>query len=164
MNVNTVLVSVLLAVSSASAHANAGKLAQIRMQQQEIRKQTEVSTGKYVRFEEAQLQKLRTAQDRVFELLAGVNDLEQLNPSQQVELFNALETIKAVIAANDADRQVCRREKRLGSQRFETLCSTVREQEQLREGARDFKGEPSICAGGAAPDATAASCVGRLGQ
>jgi hypothetical protein len=156
VNVSTLLVSVLLVVSTASAHANAGKLAQIRSQQEEIRKESERSTGKYVRFEETEMQKLRSAQARVFALLNGVSDLDQLNSSQQAELFNALETVKAVIAANDADRQECWREKRLGSQRFETHCATVREREQLREGARDFQSDPAICSSGA----SSASCGG----
>ncbi|HEU0306889.1 MAG TPA: hypothetical protein VFR30_07970, partial [Lysobacter sp.] len=124
---------------------NAGRLSQIRQQQQEIRDETERSTGRYVRFDKAELARLRDAQDKVFELLKGVTDPDQLSPAQQAELFNALETVKAVIARNDADRQVCWREKKLGSHRIETRCATVAERAQIRQGARDWHGEPSTC-------------------
>lgn len=163
MKASTYVVSFLLAVSTATVYANAGKAVQIRQQQQEIRKQSETATGRYARFDETEKRKIYAAQDRVFELLADVNDVSQLDANQQVELFNALETVKAVIAANDADRQVCWREKKLGSHRIQTRCATVREQEQVREGARDWAGESSMCGPGAA-NATAASCTGRLGQ
>lgn len=163
MRVRVLAVSFLLAVTTAAVHANAGKLTQIRLQQEEIRRQTEVATGRYARFEDAELDKLRRAQGQVFELLDGVSDLDQLDATQRTELFNALETVKSVIAANEDDRQMCWREKRLGSHRMETHCATVRERAQLREGARDFKGEPSIC-GASAANATAASCTGPFGQ
>lgn len=162
MKACVLVVSFLLAVSSSSVLANAGKLTQIRLQQEEIRKQTEGSTGRYARFDTAELAKLRKAQDRVFGLLEGVGDLTQLNPSQQAELFNALESVKAVIAANEADRQVCWREQRLGSHRTETRCATVAERQQIRDGARDWKGEPSIC--GPAAEGMPTACRGRLGD
>jgi hypothetical protein len=161
MKASTLAVSFLLVVSSASVCANAGKLTQIRLQHEEIRRQTEGSTGRYVRFERGELEKLRKAQDKVFELLQGVSELSQLNPSQQADLFNALETVKAVLTANAADRQVCWREQRLGSHRIETLCATMAERQQLREGARDWQGEPSMC-GKASANATSVSCTGVL--
>jgi hypothetical protein len=162
MKACVLVVSFLLAVSSSSVLANAGKLTQIRLQQEEIRKQTEGSTGRYVRFETGELAKLRKAQDTVFELLNGVSELSQLNATQQAELFNALESVKTVITANEADRQVCWREQRLGSHRVETRCATVAERQQIREGAHDWKSEPSICGRAAAGETTA--CVGRFGE
>ena len=144
MSIRIVVVLVCVMASS-TVLANAGRLSQIRQQQQEIRDETERATGRYVRFDKAELARLRDAQDKVFELLKGVTDPGQLSPAQQAELFNALETVKAVIARNDADRQVCWREKTLGSHRIQTHCATVAERAQIRQGARDWHGEPSPC-------------------
>jgi hypothetical protein len=151
--------SFVFVIAVSSVHASAGKLTQIRLQQQEIRAESERATGRYSRFDRAELDRLHRAQDEVFRLLDGVNDLSQLSAGQQSELFNALETVKAVLAQNEDDRQVCWREKKLGSQRIETHCATVAERAEIRQGARDFHGQPSICGGGS-PQATALSCEG----
>ena len=158
MKASTLPAALLLVVFSASALAAAGRLAEIRLQQEEIRRQTEDSDGRYVRFDKGELAKLRTAQDTVFALLDGVSEVSELRPSQQVDLFNALETVKAVLAANDADRQLCWREHRLGSHRIETVCATVAERQQIREGGQEWHGEPSIC-GSASANATSQSCL-----
>jgi len=150
MKASTLAAAFLLVVFSASVPANASRLAEIRQQQEEIRRQTEGADGRYVRFDKGELEKLRTAQDQVFELLDGVSELSELNPSQQAELFNALEMVKAVLAANEADRQLCWREQRVGSHRIETVCATVAERRQIRDGAQDWQGKPSICVFGAA--------------
>jgi hypothetical protein len=155
----SLMVVLVLAVST--AHASAGKLAQIRLQQQEIRKESERATGRYSRFDPAELQRLHRAQDEVFRLLNGVSELSQLNAGQQSELFNALETVKAVLSQNDGDRQVCWREKRLGSQRLETHCATIAERSQIRQGARDWHSQPSVCGQGSL-QATALSCEGPI--
>jgi len=157
MKASTLAAAFLLVVFSASVPA-AGRLAEIRLQQEEIRRQTEDSDGRYVRFDKGELARLRTAQDTVFALLDGVSELSELRPSQQVDLFNALETVKAVLAANDADRQLCWREQRLGSHRIETVCATVAERQQIREGGQEWRGEPSIC-GSASAGATSQSCL-----
>ena len=153
MKASTLAAAFLLVVFSASVPANASRLAEIRQQQEEIRRQTEGADGRYVRFDKGELAKLRAAQDKVFELLDGVSELNELNPAQQAELFNALETVKAVLAANEADRQLCWREQRVGSHRIETVCATVAERQQIREGAQAWQGEPAPCAFGAACDA-----------
>jgi hypothetical protein len=142
---NRILAAIVLNMIVFNAFANAGKLAAIRQQQREIREQSEAATGKYVRFEQAELVRMHRAQDRIFKLLDGVDEIEQLAPDQRAELFNAIEEVKAVIAQNEDDQQVCRRERKLGTTMKVTVCATVAERRSLREGGRDWKGEPSIC-------------------
>lgn len=140
-----IVAAVALSMIAFTAFANAGKLAAIRQQQQEIREQSEVATGKYVRFEESELARLHQAQDRIFRLLNGVDEIERLAPDQRADLFNALEEVKAIIAQNEDDRQVCQREHKVGTNRKVTVCETVAERRKVREGAHDWKGEPSVC-------------------
>ena len=57
----------------------------------------------------------------------------------------SIEVVKAVISGNEADRQKCWREHKLGSTIPKTRCATIAEIQQIREGAEQWKGEPSIC-------------------
>lgn len=141
----SVVVLFLSLFASIPAFANADKLVQILDQQREIRTESESSTGAYSRFDREALARMHAAQDRIFTLLDGVTSLDQLKPDQQVELFNAIEEVKAVLTSNEADRQKCWREHKLGSTIPKTRCATVAEIQQIREGASAFKGEPSIC-------------------
>lgn len=140
-----ILATLALSMIAFTAFANAGKLSAILQQQREIREQSEVSTGKYVRFEESELARMHRAQDRIFRLLEGVDEIERLAPDKRAELFNALEEVKSVIAQNEDDRQVCQREHKLGTTMKVTVCATVAERRDIREGGREWRGEPSIC-------------------
>ena len=53
--------------------------------------------------------------------------------------------VKAVISGNEADRQKCWREQKLGSTIPKTRCATIAEIQQTSEGAQQWKGEASIC-------------------
>ena len=139
------LATLALSITAFGALANAGKVTAIVQQQREIREQSEVSTGSYVRFERSELVRMHRAQDRIFKLTEGVNDISQLDPARQAELFNAIEEVKAVIAQNEDDRQVCEREHKVGTTIKTTVCATIAERRGIREGARDWKGKPSIC-------------------
>lgn len=88
---------------------------------------------------------MHRAQDRIFQMLDGVNEIDQLDADRQAELFNAIEEVKAVIAQNEDDRQVCRREHKLGTTMKQTVCATVAERRAITEGAQDWKGKPSVC-------------------
>jgi len=126
-------------------HANADKVAMILQQQREIRAQSEHSTGAYARFDPATLERMHSAQDTVFALLDGKTSVEQLAPDRQVELFNALEQVKAILAENDRNRQKCWREHKLGTTMKITRCATLAELEQVRRDAEQWKAEPTIC-------------------
>lgn len=140
------LVALALAAAASGAFANAGKLSAILQQQREIRQQSEVATGTYSRFERSELDRMHRAQDRIFKLLDGVSDIDQLEPQRQAELFNAIEEVKSVIANNEDDRQVCSREHKLGTTMKETICATVAERRGIREGGQEWKAEPGVCA------------------
>jgi hypothetical protein len=140
----TWMMMILLSLAGV-AHANADKVAMILQQQREIRAESEQSTGEYARFGADTLDRMHSAQDQVFRLLDGKATVAQLRPDEQVELFNALEAIKAIIAENDENRQKCWREHKLGSTMKVTRCATLAELEHVRRDAQDWKGEPTIC-------------------
>lgn len=140
-----VFFTVLLLSALTPAFASADKVVQILNQQRDIRSESEGSTGAYSRFDREALGRMHAAQDRIFALLDGVSSVEQLDDRQQIELFNAIEEVKAILLDNDADRQTCWRERKIGSNRPQTRCATVAELQQIRQGAEDWKGKPTIC-------------------
>lgn len=149
MKSRTMVAVIVLALAGASGagavFAHADKVAMILRQQREIREQSEASTGAYARFGAAPLQRMHAAQDRVFALLQGVTSVEELRPDQQVELFNSLEEVKAILTQNDGNRQKCWREHKLGSTMKITRCATVAELEQVRRDSEAWKADPTIC-------------------
>jgi len=159
MNTRVLVGSLALALISANAYANVGKIGQILQQQREIREQSEIATGDYVRFGPSALDRMHAAQDRIFRLLEGVSTLEQLDPARQAELFNALEEVKAVLAENEQDKQRCWRERKTGTTLKQTRCATVAELEQIRTDAQEWKGDTSVCV----PTPLGISC-GRSGE
>ena len=69
--------------------------------------------------------------------------------------FNTLEWIEAAINDSDDDRLVCRRERRIGSNRMTRVCKTVAQIEFERERARS-----QLLDRGACVDLGGAGCRG----
>lgn len=109
--------------------------------QREIRTETERRSGAYTRFGESALSQMHSAQDRIFHLLEGVQAIEQLNDEQQVQLVNAIEEVKAVIANNEDSRLECWREPKTGTTMREKRCATVAERARIRMESQDWKNE-----------------------
>ena len=126
---------------------------EIMREQRAIREQTENSTGKYSRFKPEAMARLTKAQEKVFRLLDGQQSVEHLNMNQKVELFNALEEVKAVLSDNDQDRLICRRETKVGTTIKETRCATVAQRKELEENSKAFMA-PRTCSGGFVPGTT----------
>lgn len=148
MRLSSIVSALVLAVSmvSATAVARAESLAEIRQQQTQI--QEELARGELVL--DARSKRTVEVQQRiVFALIEGRVEVGELTPPKQVELRNALEKIRAAVSQDalaEADREVCWQERRTGSKLTTTVCGTVRERQQAKEGARDYLQRPRICA------------------
>ena len=145
MKMSLVWTPALMLCVAFAANANIGRLGQILQEQRQIRAESERATGAYARFDHRALDRMQHAQNRIFKLLDGVDSLEQLNRQQQAELFNSLEEVKAVLAENERDRQICRREHKTGTTLRQTRCATVAERDRIGEGAREWIGDPAVC-------------------
>jgi len=139
-----------IAAANFGTPPNAGE---IMREQRAIRDQAESSTGKYSRFKPEAMVRLTKAQERVFRLLDGKQSVDHLNMHQKVELFNALEEVKAVLNDNEQDRLICHRERKVGTTIKETRCATVAQRKDLEEGGKAFLG-PRTCSGGSVPGTT----------
>ena len=92
-------------------------------------------------FSEADIAKMKRAQDNVFSMLSGVDSLDQLNLDQKTSLSNSLDVIKATLLSDEGNRLICHRERKIGTNIVAKRCETVAErnqhakesQEQMRE-------------------------------
>ncbi|MFT3897618.1 MAG: hypothetical protein QM719_07965 [Thermomonas sp.] len=122
-------------------------VSQILHDQKELRSQLDNPTGEYSRFSEADIAKMKRAQDSVFVMLSGVDSLDQLNLDQKTSLSNSLDVIKATLLADEGNRLICHRERKIGTNIVTKRCETVAErnaqakaaQEQMREMAPTFQ-------------------------
>ena len=97
--------------------------------QHALRTKLDSPSGEYSRFDEDALSRMKRAQDNVFRVFSGVTSLDQLNAEQKVNVSNSLDEIKAILLANEANRLICHRERRTGTNLVERRCETVAQRE-----------------------------------
>ena len=115
--------------------------------QKNLRSKLDNPTGEYSRFSEADLAKMKRAQDSVFSMLSGVESLDQLNLDQKTSLSNSLDLIKATLLSDQGNRLICYRERKTGTNLVTKRCETVAERnarahdadEQMREMNRNVQ-------------------------
>jgi hypothetical protein len=110
---------------------------EIVIQQQQIQADARADRNGWDTISAEKKSELALKQERIFTLLEGKRRVADLYPSDQVELANALEWIKALATNAEDERQVCRRERTTGSNRTTTSCSTVGEIRRRREASKD---------------------------
>jgi hypothetical protein len=139
--------TLLLVPLLASASFTATDTRRILAEQKDIRAESEQPMGKYSRFNDAARTRLHRAQDTIFAILSEGKALEQLRKDQQVELMNAIEEVKAVLAENENDKLECWRERKTGTTMKVTRCETVAQRERIMKDAQAWKEKPSNCVG-----------------
>lgn len=118
----------LALTAASSAFANSGTpldLEAVRTQQTQIRADVEAKRGRYKNMPAATRSELLAKQDAVARTIGTAATSVELTEQQRIEVFNALESIEAIVNKAEDDRMVCRRIKPVGSNRPETVCHTV---------------------------------------
>lgn len=137
----------LLLVASVAAQPNqANKLQLIFEQQQQLK--NEVDSGKVEGLTERQATMIRKSQQEVFSLIDGKATVDALSLEEKIRLQNALERIEAEIVGTKAaqdDKQVCWRERKLGSKIGLTRCATVAERERVQSDAQYYLSRRGVC-------------------
>lgn len=126
------------AVAHAADLARNTDAAAILAQQQSIRAEVEARAGRYAELHPRTRDRLFGKQDEVARLLEGRGSVLDLPEVDRIRVFNALETISAIINGDENERMVCRRTKPVGTNRTTTVCKTVGE---LREEASKVEGD-----------------------
>ena len=112
--------------------------------QHELRR--DVEHGKRFKHVDGQSKReLYAAQDRIFALLEGHESVDELTAQQQVELYNAQNVVNGVVADAELDREVCRREKQIGSNRVKLVCLSKREWRQVYDDTQRDMRAPRTC-------------------
>jgi hypothetical protein len=97
----------------------------------------EAERGGYGRIARPTMDRLRTAYATMQRLLDGRASALDLSPEQQVELFNAQETISATLAHQSENALICERSRSTGSHIRNTRCFTRAEREIQRQREQD---------------------------
>ncbi len=139
----------LLLVAAGQAMANARiDLKVILNQQNSINRQIEESPDG-MGIESQQLDRLRRAQGTIADIAVKKSSLDQLSPADQIRLRNALGEVYAILKGTrvaQEQRDVCWRERKIGSQIQTTRCATFEELLLTREGARSWMEKAPVCA------------------
>ncbi len=108
----------------------------------------DLDAGKTRDLKAPQVEEIRKAQRELFKVTEGKTDLDALRPDEKVVVMNEVEKIKAIMAgtrAADEDKKICRRERTIGSQLVQTICTTKAEMEKRREMNREQAEKGRIC-------------------
>ena len=135
---------VSLALSAGAAFAQAPEqpqtVSEILQFQHALRGKLDQPNGEYSRFDEGQIARMKSAQDNVFRMLSGVNSLNDLSENQKIEVSNSLDEVKAILLANEGNRLICYREKKIGTNLLTKRCETYADREaHARESERAMR-------------------------
>lgn len=112
--------------------------------QREVREDFRYSK-KFKHVDNESKERLYKAQDEVFTLLEGRKSVDELSPDQLIALYNAQGTINAVLTDAELDREICKREKLLGSHRSSLVCMSVRDARRIKEEGKTMLMAPRVC-------------------
>ena len=105
-----------------------------------IRPDLQAGKGAYAKLTPVKRNELLAQQDRLLALLQPQTPPVELDEAQRSEAFAAIDAIQAagttVVASNDDDTLVCKREKTLGSNFSTKICRTKAQIRQDQENAR----------------------------
>ena len=125
------------ATAGEQAHKNLDASA-ILTQQQAIRAEAEANHGRYKDMKKRTRQELFAQQDLLTGKLQGVAYTTDLPEHDQVVVFNALESIEAIVNNAEDQRMVCERHKPTGSHRIKTICVTAAQRRVDQEEAEKY--------------------------
>lgn len=143
------LAAFVLVLAAGQAMANARIDLKVLLNQQiSINRQIEESPDG-MGIDSLQRDRLRSAQRIVTDIASKKSTLDQLNPADQIKLRNALGEVYAILKGTrvaQEQRDICWRERRIGSQIQSNRCATFEELLLAREGARAWMEKPPVCA------------------
>lgn len=138
--VSAMLLAIPAAQASMSA-ASGGSDAPSRLnvsvpfEQQKDKILAELGDGKtYAEITQQDRVEVRNALTRISDSLQKAGGVDQLSEGDKAKVFNDQELVNTILTrAGEDSRQVCTREKKVGSHRPTTQCYTVAERRRMRE-------------------------------
>lgn len=124
------------APAATSEQAPQPTVQQIVEQQTKLRDDVAAKKGAFKDLSDSEREALMKAQTRVLQLLENSDSIERLDINQKIEVFNHLEWISATVRQAEEDRQVCERSRVVGTNRFQVVCMTAKQQREYKERSR----------------------------
>lgn len=119
---------------------------------------SKIEHGKdFAHMDEQSKRKALKAQDRIFGLLDDRDSIDELTQEQMVQLYNAQNVVNGFVADAELERQICRREKHVGSHRVKLVCLSAREWREVYDNTQRDLRAPRTCS------PMAASSIGSSG-
>lgn len=107
--------------------------AQIRAAQDQLKRSIDRKEGAYADLSDENRKAILQKQAEIYRLIEGRTTIEELGPNVRIDLVNALESQKALLAKAEDDRMICERVKVIGSNRPQNKCISVGERRRMRE-------------------------------
>jgi hypothetical protein len=76
-------------------------------------------------------------QKKIRDTLYGRQSLADLAEIDRMAVFNAHESVVAILNDAELDKVTCRRQHKMGSRMPQTICTTARERKQVQDESRD---------------------------
>ncbi len=106
----------------------------------DVRKEMD-GEGRYAYVKPEERAKVEAGLAEIEALFAANGSVEHMDKATQVRLFNAQETVNAILTLRDRDRLICERVAPPGSRIVGTSCHTYGELEARREASAKFMDE-----------------------
>lgn len=117
-------------------------------QQLELKAAVEAGSGNFKDLEPAKRAEMLERQGRVLAMLEGREQSTELSQQQQLNLFNELEAISAIVNQAEDERMVCERVRPVGTNRTTRVCKTVAQRRAERGNIEDtFGNRNQMCTG-----------------
>jgi hypothetical protein len=100
--------------------------------------------GRYAYVKPDERRKVETALDEMSRLFDANDSVEKMDKATRVELFNAQESINAILTLRDSDRLVCERAAQPGSRIVGTTCRRYGDLEAARQASEKFMNERAV--------------------
>lgn len=127
-------------------------LKDIVAQQTALRAQAVAKRGAFKDMHAGDRDRLINQQDKLLRLLDGRQSIDELRVEQRVEVFNHLQEINAKVTKAEDGRQICERSRLVGTNRFQVVCMTAKQDREHRENAKKSVLTIMKCDGGCGSD------------
>ena len=148
MKFRILLLAALLAAGAAQADGvpepvKIDNVARFLDHQRDIR--DDLRSSKFRHIGSSERKKLLAAQDEMFALLEGKRSIDELSHEEQVALYNAQHLVAGILTDAELDRPICKREKRVGSNMAQTVCTTKRQMDEHKNELNRNLRAPKTC-------------------
>jgi hypothetical protein len=107
--------------------------------------------GRYAYVKSDERRKVEAALDEMSGLFDAYDSVDRMDKATRVKLFNAQESINAILTLRDSDRLVCERAAQPGSRIVGTTCRRYGDLQAARQASEKFMNERAVTPCNAAP-------------